>query len=127
MQTFKDTNNEVWQFEDDVVVTLINGVYTFKDSRGNIIKTSTDLVPHEIVPAPVIQINPLINQAQSALYTLDNGVVIRCFKAGVKFPTAWRDYSNALRNIVNGTDTTSTTLPSPPLKADGSVDYPSGT
>lgn len=47
-------------------------------------------------------------------------VCLRCYKAGVAFPAAWQTYTTELRAIVNGTDTTSTTLPSQPA-------YPAGT
>jgi hypothetical protein len=62
---------------------------------------------------------PLIAAAQSALDKSDI-TVIRCNSAGVAIPTAWQTYRAALRGIVNGTDTTSTTLPATPA-------YPSGT
>ena len=64
-------------------------------------------------------VNPLPRQAQSALAKADI-VVIRCYSAGMSVPSAWNVYRDALRAIVNGTDTTSTTLPVTPP-------YPSGT
>jgi hypothetical protein len=58
-------------------------------------------------------------QAQAALDQTDR-VASRCFKAGVAFPPAWQTYTTALRNIMNGTDTSSTSLPAKPP-------YPAGT
>lgn len=57
--------------------------------------------------------------AQIAL-TKSDLVAMRCFKAGVAYPSAWQNYTDALRAIINGTDTTSTVLPSIPS-------YPAGT
>ena len=72
--------------------------------------------------APVITAAPLKTQAQVALdrITGARGTIIRCTVAGVAVPPEWKVYIQALRNIVNGTDTTSTTLPTEPL-------YPAGT
>lgn len=61
----------------------------------------------------------LLMQAQNALARTDL-VALRCIKAGVVFPAAWLSYTTALRNIANGTDTTSTTIPAQPA-------YPAGT
>ncbi len=58
-------------------------------------------------------------QAQAALDRTDL-MAFRCFKAGIAFPAAWQTYTIALRNIVNGTDATSTALPTQPA-------YPAGT
>jgi hypothetical protein len=58
-------------------------------------------------------------QAQAELVGTDL-VASRCFKAGVAFPAAWQTYTQALRAIVNGADTTSTNLPTKPA-------YPAGT
>ena len=62
---------------------------------------------------------PLPIQAGKALSKSDL-VVTRCYSAGVAVPTTWQTYRTALRNIVNGTDTISTTLPTAPA-------YPAGT
>jgi len=62
---------------------------------------------------------------QSAQQELDKvtgprGTIIRCVTAGVAIPTSWTTYIVSLRNIANGTDTTSTDLPVVPT-------YPEGT
>lgn len=59
------------------------------------------------------------SSAQVALDKTDL-VAIRCLKAGVAFPADWQTYVTDLRNIVNGTDTISTILPTQPT-------YPAGT
>lgn len=61
----------------------------------------------------------LQSHALSALYKTDK-VAFRCFKAGIPFPEDWQHYTHALRAIVNGSDTSSTSLPEQP-------DYPDGT
>lgn len=72
-------------------------------------------------PAPIVPAAHKVLQmaAQTALDATDL-VCLRCYKAGVTFPAAWQTYTTALRAIVNGTDTTSTSLPAQPA-------YPAGT
>lgn len=67
--------------------------------------------------------------AQSELdhVTGPRGTIIRCMTAGVAVPLAWTSYVQALRAIANGTNTTATALPSPPLDAQGRIAYPTGT
>ena len=69
--------------------------------------------------AAVVARAPVVALAQTALNETDR-VMLRCAKAGVTFPSAWQTYTQELRDIVNGTDSTSTTLPSTPA-------YPAGT
>ena len=57
--------------------------------------------------------------AQAALSRSDT-VVVRCYSAAVAVPAAWQTYRQALRAIVNGSDTASTVLPAIPA-------YPAGT
>lgn len=124
MQTFKDSSGEIWQFEDDVEITNVNGVYSFVGPHSNPLKTPTTLQPYTI-PAPTaaelaaIAHAALVSSA-SALLNMTDMVCLRCYKAGVTFPAAWQTYTTALRAIVNGTDTTSSTLPTQPV-------YPAGT
>jgi len=66
-------------------------------------------------PVPVL----LSFTAQVALNKSDT-TVVRCVSAGIAVPAAWQAYRNALRAIVNGTDTTSAVLPEQPA-------FPSGT
>lgn len=65
---------------------------------------------------------PLPQQAQAALdkVTGASGTIMRCVAAGVAIPAAWTAYVQALRAIANGTDKTSTALPTQPA-------YPAGT
>jgi len=70
-------------------------------------------------PRAQTALSQLAIDAQAALLETDM-VALRCFKAGVPFPVGWQNHTAALRNIVNGTDTTSTALPVKPT-------YPAGT
>lgn len=61
----------------------------------------------------------LIAPAQNALDKSDV-TIVRCYASGVAVPSAWKTYRSALRAIINGSDTTSVSLPSTPS-------YPEGT
>ena len=61
----------------------------------------------------------LVQQAAIAISKTDT-TIVRCYSAGIAVPTAWQTYRNALRAIVNGADTTSTTLPTAPAYPAGS-------
>jgi hypothetical protein len=81
----------------------------------------------KLVPEPVKTADQLLALANAQLKSSAKGeldatdlVAFRCFKAGVTYPAEWQAYTLALRNIVNGVDTQSTSLPSKPA-------YPSGT
>lgn len=50
-------------------------------------------------------------------------VALRCFKAGVPFPTDWKDYVTALRAVASGNGDT---LPKPPMSGNN-IAYPQGT
>ncbi len=72
---------------------------------------------YPVLSAPVLsatqQQELLRRQAQAALELTDR-VALRCLKAAAPFPAAWHAYTQALRAIVNGTDTASTSLPAQP-------------
>lgn len=57
-------------------------------------------------------------QAVTAL-NYSNLVAIQCFKSSIAYPSAWQTYDTAVQNIINGTDTTSTILPSLPTLPTG--------
>lgn len=61
----------------------------------------------------------LVSSAKQELDKTDL-VCLRCYKANVTYPVEWQKYTADLRKIVNGTDITSTTLPTRPA-------YPAGT
>ena len=67
MQTFIDTaTSNVWQFEDDVVVTDTAGVYSFKTAAGVALNSPATLQPYTI-PAPTpTQLAATAAQAQTA-------------------------------------------------------------
>lgn len=80
-------------------------------------ETYSDTLPVWTPPAP-----SLPQQAQAALdkVTGSSGTIMRCVAAGVAVPAAWTTYVQGLRAIANGTDKTSTALPTQPA-------YPAGT
>ena len=64
MQTFLDTTNQqVWAFEADVIVTDTAGVYSFVAAHGAVLNTPTTLQPYTI-PAPTAA--QLLAAAQAA-------------------------------------------------------------
>lgn len=90
--------------------------WLFLDVNNNI-SVHTQVEMDAILAARTVSI--LKDQASLSLEHTDL-VASRCFKSGVTFPANWQSYTLALRNIVNGTDTTSTALPAQPA-------YPAGT
>ena len=63
MQNFQDSaTSKYWQFEDDVVVTDTNGVYSFTTATGALLNVPTTLQPYTGT-WPVL---PTLAQAQSA-------------------------------------------------------------
>lgn len=64
MQTFMDSaTNKIWQFEDDVIVTNVNGIHSFKTASGmELTNTPITLQPYTI-PAPTAA--QLLAQAQT--------------------------------------------------------------
>ncbi|HET8686995.1 MAG TPA: hypothetical protein VFM18_10070 [Methanosarcina sp.] len=91
-------------------------VYSFSLPTGS--KVGVLSISAAVPTAAQVQ-QQLQQQAMVAL-TITDKVAYRCFKAGVPFPANWQTYTIALRAIVNGTDTTSTSLPIQPS-------YPKGT
>jgi hypothetical protein len=131
MHTYQDTTTQdIWAFEDDVVVTGASPNIVFTSALGAILNAPKTLVPYT---APVLTADQiaaqqaasakaaLVASAQAALDKMDapGGCAIRCFKAGVTFPADWLAYCVALRAIVNSTST-ATALPTQPA-------YPAGT
>lgn len=88
---------------------------------GKIIKPDANGNPVAVTFTPTADQThkALMVQAQVALDKSDT-TVIRCYSAGVAVPSAWAFYRASLRAIANGSDTSSTSLPSVPS-------YPAGT
>lgn len=114
MALWKDSNNGIHDDMDGAALSLP----TWPQGMTQITQSEADAI-----------LNPPLTSAQlhaqlvaSAKVALDSSdmVAIRCMKAGVAFPGAWQTYVTGLRAIVNGTDTTSTVLPTQPA-------YPAGT
>ena len=89
MQTYKDATNQVWQFENDVVVSGSAGALVFTTAHGTVLTTPTSLAPYTIptpttaqllASAQTTQLNSLIASyanaiAQPVSYTSVAGVV----------------------------------------------------
>ena len=71
------------------------------------------------VPTATQLHDDLVVAAKTAL-TKSDITLLRCIEVGIAVPADWSNYRAQLRAIVNGTDTTSTTLPPQPA-------YPAGT
>lgn len=106
MQFYRLANNEVAGFDASSQVPA-----------GAVAITEAEFIAHATKSTPVAV--PLKDQALAAL-NKTNDTVMRCYAAGIAFPAAWLQYIQALRAIVNGTDTVSTSLPAQPA-------YPAGT
>lgn len=63
MQTYIDAvTNQVWQFDDDVVVTGNAGALVFTAAHGTVLNTPTTLSPHTI---PALSASQLLAQAKA--------------------------------------------------------------
>lgn len=86
-----------------------NNIDTFRLPIGRGVLNGK-IIDYTPPPAPV----PLKTQAQSALATARQTVWDEYGSINEKTPDNWVTYLKALMAIVNGTDTTSTTLPTAP-------------
>ena len=85
MQTYQDSaTSQFWQFEDDVVVTESNGVYTFTAPSGLVLKTPSTLAPYT-GPWPV---PPTLTEAQTAQVALLRGGYANANAANISFTNA---------------------------------------
>lgn len=124
MQKFQDSvTGQEWHFDAGIDITTL----------PNVPKTLSPIIiprpdsSHEWVKG-AWQLNPaianaaLMAAAKAALdkLTAPAGTVMRCYMAGIAFPADWQAYRAALLAIANGTDSSSTVLPTQPA-------YPAGT
>jgi hypothetical protein len=111
MPHYKNSNNEVYWYSDEQVAgnVVASGLVPITDSEAA--KLST--------PTPAQLKTVFIADASAALKASDI-TILRCVENSVAVPSAWNVYRNALRAIINGTDVTSTALPTAPA-------YPKGT
>jgi len=90
-------------------------------SSGQVIQADANGNPESVTFTPSsAQVHAALQASAQAALVQSDAVSVRCSKAGVAYPSAWLSRDEALRAIVNGADTTSTTLPSAPA-------YPVGT
>lgn len=117
MQYFKDKNNEVWAFEDDV-----EDIYAYScvpKSLTPITKEEAEKLSNPPKTQQEINAEALATFKSAVQTAIDktDSVAVRCLKAGVEFPTEWREYTVTLRTLL--ASTVVVTLPVMP-------DYPSG-
>lgn len=85
MQNFQDSaTSKYWQFEDDVVVTDTNGVYSFTTATGALLNVPTTLQPYTGT-WPVL---PTLAQAQSAQSALIKQSYLSALNTPVTFTNA---------------------------------------
>lgn len=92
-------------------------------SSGKVIQADASGNPKAIMPILTQdQIRKILSSHAQFELNKSDVTIMRCLSADpvVAIPAAWTTYRSALRDIVNGTDTTSTSLPSVPA-------YPAGT
>ena len=119
MRYIKDANGEIHAF-DETSHAQINLMHSMFFSSGTLNADCTDVSGAWPLPPTAAQLRQQLQaQAQAELSSTDM-VAMRCLKAGVAYPTAWQTYTQALRAIANGTDTTSAALPVQPA-------FPAGT
>lgn len=119
---FYDSSINVIMPHDAIAISDADYAALFAaQSSGQVIQPDANGNPQAInfTRSPDQIRSELIAQAQAALDKSDI-TILRCYSANVTVPSAWEIYRAALRIIVNGTDTTSTSLPIAPS-------YPSGT
>ncbi len=88
-----------------------DGVIWFKPEATDAQKQAAQSI---ISNPPVFNYLPQEALAQLNIVTGVSGQIMRCMAAGVAVPSDWSAYVVALRNIANGTDKTSTVLPTEP-------------
>lgn len=124
MQTLQDLETgKIWNFLDDLDIKAIphlppslSSEVVFPPSDAHYWQSGSWLIDPNKAHAD------LVAQAKTALDKLtgSSGTVMRCYMAGIPFPTDWQAYRAELLAIANGTDTKSTVLPTQPA-------YPAGT
>lgn len=105
MQTFIDTiTKQVHHFNDDVVVTYAQGVYTFKTSQGTLLSS----IPSTLQPyIPTLQetakvsVDKLIfsEKSKRAMLLRTADIEINKLEDNGKDATSWRKYRQQLRDI----------------------------
>lgn len=85
MQTFKDSvTGKVWQFEDNVIVTNTNDVYSFTASYGMALNTPTTLQPYTIPSPTTAQLLQAAKTAQLAV--LQSG-----YQSAINIPVSFKN------------------------------------
>ncbi len=96
MQTFIDTaTQKVWQYEDGVVVTDLNGIYSFTTALGVVLNTPTTLQPYAI-PAPTPA------QLLTAAQTAQIAALQSAYKSAINIPVSFKNAASITSTYPSG-------------------------
>ena len=112
MAIWKDDNNQLHDDMDGQALLLPSwpkGMVQLTDEQVSAIRNKASVTSL-----------PILAQQELDYVTGPRGQIMRCLVAMIEIPPVWQQYVSSLRNIVNGTDTTSTTLPTRPPYVQGS-------
>lgn len=125
MQTFKDTTGETFSFDEDVIINVVSGVYSFSDKQGNPLSVPTTLQPYTIpAPTPEQLIAVAWSAYQGEAYDLmksSDTTLLRCVEAGIAVPSGWVTFRANLRAIIGSA------VGDPTIALPSRPPYPSGT
>ncbi|MDE2100417.1 MAG: hypothetical protein KGL39_24405 [Patescibacteria group bacterium] len=107
MRYFKDITGKVFGFDDNQI-----------DFVNKAINERLTEVTGSWPPAPLTALQQEA-QAQLAAIEAPGGLISRCLVRGVAVPATYTAYALALVAIINGTDKTSTALPTVPAYVKG--------
>jgi hypothetical protein len=100
MQVYKDTvTGQYYQFEDDVVVAQVNGVYTFTAAHGVRLNVPTTLTPGEL-PAPPI---PTLDELKATKLVTINADCMTAIDVGFTYDGHTYDSDLISRTNIIGT------------------------
>lgn len=111
-----DTSH-VWSSASNCLVAVNNSFYQAWVSAGN---TPTKIESVTSAMAAFITATNLLSDSDVTMNRISEAVILGLNTWTATDVVAWVNYRRALRNIINGTDTTSTAIPTKPA-------YPAGT
>ena len=107
MQTFVDSsNNQVWQFDDDVVPKKSGSAYSFLDARGNALSVPATLIPYTpdktalVQQAGDAQIAALKQACQDLIV---GGFTSQALGAPYTYPSTLVDQQNLAASVIDST------------------------
>jgi len=100
---------QVYQFDDDVVVTNKDGMNSFETALGVPLGVPTTLQPYTIPQPMAAQIGAQQASVAWAAYQVSaraalvesDKTILRCYENAVAVPTTWAAYRKTLRTIIS--------------------------